>query len=172
MQKTIRPVGNLSALLKNVYLNAPNNHFPGAAHVLPIIILNGASARANDAFSERSLSQNTNYQELFSECGQIGAHMQPHDAASGRLTQQKLAFFYQFKDNHIYNFDYEGTFIDEIMDNKCILEMCPKNAMVPNEGPDHLQSSSQPFHGIDNNFDLQSSTMSMQSGHPGTRSGR
>ena len=36
---------------------------------------------------------------------------------------QKLAFFYQFKDNHIYNFDYDGTFIDELIDNGCILEM-------------------------------------------------
>lgn len=69
MQKSIRPVGNLSALLKNVYLNAPNNHFPGAAHVLPIIILNGLGTRATDGMTERSFSQNTNYQELFSESG-------------------------------------------------------------------------------------------------------
>ena len=46
---------------------------------------------------------------------------------------QKLAFFYQFKDNHIYNFEYEGTFIDELMDNGCILEMCKKGAMLPDE---------------------------------------
>jgi hypothetical protein len=45
------------------------------------------------------------------------------------MTIQKLAFFYQFKDNHIYNFDYDGTFIDELMDNGCILEMCKKGAL-------------------------------------------
>ena len=46
---------------------------------------------------------------------------------------QKQAFFYQFKDNHIYNFDYDGTFIDELMDNGCILEMCRKGAMNQDE---------------------------------------
>lgn len=89
MQKSIRPVGNLSALLKNVYLNAPNNHFPGAAHVLPIIIMNGIKViHFNDGSSERSLSQNTNYQDIFSENGQIGAHMQaPQDVLESRYTQ-------------------------------------------------------------------------------------
>lgn len=38
--------------------------------------------------------------------------------------ERKLAFFFQFKDNFIYNFEYDGTFIDEIMENKCILEVC------------------------------------------------
>ena len=47
---------------------------------------------------------------------------------TSRYVQQKLAFFYQFKDNHIYNFDFEGTFIEELMDNGCILEMCQKSA--------------------------------------------
>lgn len=91
--------------------------------------------------------------------------MQPNGggAHSSRLVQQKLAFFYQFKDNHIYNFDFEGTFIDEIMENKCILEMCPKNALVADEGPDNRPNRSQAFQGIDTNFDLHSSTMSMQS---------
>lgn len=94
MEKSIRPAANLSALLKNVYLNAPNNHFPGAAHVLPIIILNTAGVRVNDGLSARSLSQNSNYQEIFSESGQIGAHMQQNDGYSYRRIQQKLAFFY------------------------------------------------------------------------------
>lgn len=90
---------------------------------------------------------------------------------SNRYPLQKLAFFYQFKDNHIYNFDFDGTFIDEIMDNKCILEMCSKNAMAPNEGPQDARNGAQPqpFTGIDNNFDLQSSTMSLQSGYAGGR---
>lgn len=49
-----------------------------------------------------------------------------------------MAFFYQFKDNNIYNFEFEGTFIDEIMDNKCILELSQKGAMVPDEGVNEL----------------------------------
>ena len=70
MSKSIRPVGNLSALLKNVYLNAPNNHFPGAAHVLPIIIMKSLRIVGGfDGGSERSLSQNSNYQDMFSESG-------------------------------------------------------------------------------------------------------
>ena len=150
MSKSIRPVGNLSSLLKNVYLNAPNNHFPGAAHVLPIIIMKGFrfGNRFDAGGSERSMSQNTNYHEMLSESGQIGAHMQAaNDTFEGgkRGHFQKLAFFYQFKDNHIYNFDYEGTFIDEIMENKCILEMCPKNQMVPDEGPDKNNASRSGF---------------------------
>jgi hypothetical protein len=40
MQKQVKASQSLSALLKNVYVNAPANHFPGASHVLPIIILN------------------------------------------------------------------------------------------------------------------------------------
>lgn len=36
---------------------------------------------------------------------------------------QKMAFFYQFRDNHIYSFAFEGTFIEELMDNGCIMEM-------------------------------------------------
>lgn len=45
-----------------------------------------------------------------------------------------MGFFYSFKDNNIYNFDFEGTFIEEILDNKCILEMAQKGAMQPDEG--------------------------------------
>ena len=105
MQKQVRPAQSLSILLKNVYVNAPGNHFPGATHVLPIIILNQQMAQEvwEDDFTERS------------------------------VFDRKLAFFYQFKDNHIYNFDYEGTFIDELMDNGCILEMCKKNGMKQDE---------------------------------------
>jgi hypothetical protein len=40
-----------------------------------------------------------------------------------------MGFFYSFRDNNIYNFDFEGTFIEEILDNKCILEMDQKGAM-------------------------------------------
>ena len=49
------------------------------------------------------------------------------------LEQEKLGFFYQFKDNHIYSFDFEGTFVDELLDNGCILEMCKHNALIPDD---------------------------------------
>jgi hypothetical protein len=49
------------------------------------------------------------------------------------INEHKKAFFYQFKDNHIYNFDYEGTFIEEILDNGCILEMCRQGHMNADE---------------------------------------
>ena len=39
MQKAIKPVQSLSALLKNIYVNGPGTHFPGSSHVLPIVIL-------------------------------------------------------------------------------------------------------------------------------------
>ena len=61
--------------MKNVYLNAPNNHFPGAAHVLPIIIMNAVKMVKNEGMTDRSMSQNSNYQDLLSDGGQIGAHM-------------------------------------------------------------------------------------------------
>lgn len=51
-----------------------------------------------------------------------------------RWLEQRLAFFYSFGDNHIYNFEYEGTFIEELLDNRCILEMCQKDALRPDEG--------------------------------------
>ena len=62
----------------------------------------------------------------------LGAHMSGFASSQDpiyhpqffRLVKQQLAFFYQFKDNHIYNFEYEGTFIEELLDNRCILEMC------------------------------------------------
>jgi len=50
------------------------------------------------------------------------------------VLQNRLAFFFNFKDNMIYNFEYEGTFIEELMQNGCILEMCQKNSMVADEG--------------------------------------
>ena len=105
MQKSVRPAQSLSAMLKNVYVNAPNNHFPGASHVLPIIILNQQMAQEQ---WDENMTERTIY-------------------------DRKMAFFYQFKDNHIYNFDYEGTFIDELMDNGCVLEMCQKSAMQQDE---------------------------------------
>lgn len=37
--------------------------------------------------------------------------------------KSQTAFFYHFRDNHIYNFEYANTFIGEIVDFKCILEL-------------------------------------------------
>lgn len=34
-----------------------------------------------------------------------------------------MASFFQFKDNHIYNFKYQNTFIGELVDMACILEL-------------------------------------------------
>ena len=87
-----------------MYVNAPGNHFSGACHVLPIIILNQYSKTYDTEMSHAFL------QDAYSD-----AHL---------YQNKKLAFFYQFKDNHIYNFEYDGTFIDELMENGCILEMC------------------------------------------------
>ena len=39
------------------------------------------------------------------------------------LADDDKAFFYLFKDNHIYNFTYKETFIEEIINNGYILEM-------------------------------------------------
>ena len=94
--------------MKNVYVNGPGVHFPGASHVLPIIILNKSNRIQNYDFNE---------------------NLDKNESIDTTLTIQKLAFFYLFKDNHIYNFDYDGTFIDELMDNGCILEMCKKGAL-------------------------------------------
>ena len=97
--KAVKPANSLSQLLKNVYLNGPGNHFPGATHVLPIIILDSVYRQFDpDADSARS--------EAY------------------RWLEHRLAFFYGFNDNHIYNFDYVGTFVEELLDNRCILEMC------------------------------------------------
>ena len=38
----------------------------------------------------------------------------------------RLAFFFQFKDNHIYNFNFTDTFIEEIVETGCTLEVTPK----------------------------------------------
>lgn len=46
---------------------------------------------------------------------------------------QRLAFFFQFKDNHIYNFDFTDTFIEEIVDSGCTLEV------TPNSEGDHFE---------------------------------
>ena len=35
----------------------------------------------------------------------------------------RIASFFQFKDNHIYNFAYQNTFIGELVDMACILEL-------------------------------------------------
>ena len=155
-------------MLKNVYINGPGNHFPGAAHVLPIIILDAVSrqydpelaalahqqANLVSVSAENTFSQATGLgpqlhgaTDMLSEIAPTNQNTGPH--LSGftssndpflrpqfyRWVEQKLAFFYQFKDNHIYNFEYEGTFLEEILDNRCILEMCQKGAMQPDEGP-------------------------------------
>lgn len=116
MQKAIRPVQSLSQFLKNVYVNGPGTHFPGASHVLPIIILNKTCRIHDSSYQGMDNSETLNSGD-----------------ASSMFALQKLAFFYQFKDNHIYNFEYEGTFIDELLDNGCILEMCKKGAMNADE---------------------------------------
>lgn len=96
--------------MKNVYVNGPGIHFPGASHVLPIVILN-KSTRISSIDSQDNFDHDNSIEPKVI------------------MDVQKLAFFYQFKDNHIYNFDYDGTFIDELMENGCILEMCKKGAL-------------------------------------------
>lgn len=59
------------------------------------------------------------------------------------ILNQKLAFFYQFKDNIIYSFDYECTFIQEMIDNGCILEMCKRGAMDRDEDVEEFVLSKQ-----------------------------
>jgi len=107
----------MSQLLKNIYVNGPSTHFPEASHVLPIVILDQTikgdlqSSRLSQAFSSRASYEN------------------------------RKAFFYQFKDNHIYNFDFEGTFIEELLDNGCILEMCKQGNMNKDESFDMSTSN-------------------------------
>jgi hypothetical protein len=113
IQKAIRPVQSLSSLLKNVYVNGPGTHFTSANHVLPIILLNQSHKIPQDLVAS------------------IPAGFQVVD--SKVLYEQKQAFFYQFKDNHIYSFEYEGTFIEELLDNGCILEMCRRGALQRDE---------------------------------------
>jgi hypothetical protein len=59
------------------------------------------------------------------------------------IYNQKQAFFYQFKDNIIYSFDYEATFIQEMIDNGCILEMCKRGALDRDEDVDEFTMSKQ-----------------------------
>lgn len=58
------------------------------------------------------------------------------------IYNQKLAFFYQFKDNHIYSFEFEGTFIQEMIDNGCILEMCKRGGLDQDEDIEGLSRQS------------------------------
>lgn len=37
--------------------------------------------------------------------------------------RKETAYFFHFRDNHIYNFQYANTFIGEIVDFACILEL-------------------------------------------------
>ena len=48
----------------------------------------------------------------------------------------KMASFYQFKDNHIYNFAYENTFIGELVEMGCVLELAcaADQVQVPADG--------------------------------------
>jgi hypothetical protein len=48
----------------------------------------------------------------------------------------KVAYFYLFADNHIYNFDYENTFIDEIIRTKQGVTF-PRN---PTDSPSYSKS--------------------------------
>ena len=75
VQRNTRPVTSLTALLRQVYFNAPTQL--SASLVLPIII-----------------DQKSN-----------------------------VASFFQFKDNHIYNFAYANTFIGELVELGCVLEL-------------------------------------------------
>jgi hypothetical protein len=43
--------------------------------------------------------------------------------ASKSEYQNPLAYFYQFKDNHIYSFGYSDTFVSELVQHGCILEI-------------------------------------------------
>jgi hypothetical protein len=106
----------MSNLLKDVYVNGPGTHFPGADHVMAIVILNQ---------DHKSSDVSSNGDSFVALEQQI-------------LCTQRQAYFYQFKDNHIYNFEYEGTFIEELLDNGCILEMCRQGVMAPDEGVDQF----------------------------------
>jgi hypothetical protein len=75
MQKAIRPVQSLSQLLKNVYVNGPGIHFPGASHVLPIVILNKSTRISNNDSQENIDHDNSIESKIMYDV-------------------QKLAFFY------------------------------------------------------------------------------
>jgi hypothetical protein len=47
--------------------------------------------------------------------------------------KSQSAYFYQFKDNHIYNFKYANTFIGELVDYACILELASDDVSPENE---------------------------------------
>lgn len=84
MQKAIKPVMSLSYLLKNVYVNGPGSHFPAASHVMPIILLDQYHLVPQETIP------------------QLPKGMDIIDNKA--VFNQKLAFFYQFRDNHIYSF--------------------------------------------------------------------
>ena len=45
--------------------------------------------------------------------------------------KSKTASFFQFKDNHIYNFAYPNTFIGELVDLACVMELaCAADQLV------------------------------------------
>jgi hypothetical protein len=54
----------------------------------------------------------------------------------------KYAFFYQFKDNYIYNFDYSDTFIEELVEKAYVLEITSKNESSRNDEDDDSQCQS------------------------------
>lgn len=79
--------------------------------------------------------------------------------------QLKMAFFYQFKDNHIYSFDFQSTFIEEMIANGCILEMSKEGVNQQDENVEQnhnraMNALIQNQMGIENNnpnLDYQSS---------------
>ena len=62
------------------------------------------------------------------------------------LQRQRIAFFFQFRDNHVYSFEFEGTFVEELIDNGCILELNKQGAMNPDESIEgHQQNAMSGF---------------------------
>jgi hypothetical protein len=51
------------------------------------------------------------------------SHVLPILVSSKTEYQNPLAYFYQFKDNHIYSFGYSDTFVAELVQHGCILEI-------------------------------------------------
>jgi hypothetical protein len=39
------------------------------------------------------------------------------------ILSENLAYFYQFADNFIYNFEYGGTFIEEVVESQLVMEL-------------------------------------------------
>jgi hypothetical protein len=50
------------------------------------------------------------------------------------VPESQQAYFYLFKDNHIYNFDCKDTFVQEIIETGCIMEISGEQRGVSSEG--------------------------------------